>query len=107
MRTVSVDFYVKMRDAHQQIADAYNEQIENLKPPEVKYDEKDFDNLFWEDLQGAKGPFQRTSKKANNNSHIFQALQAILKERKGFCRLGTHKYWFDRNNPDVIDRREK
>lgn len=104
---MSVDFYVKMRDAHQQIADAYNEEIERRKPPEVKYDEKDFNSLFWEDLQGAKGPFQRTSKKANSNSEIFQALQAILKEHRGFCHIGAHKYWFDNNNPDVIDRRNK
>lgn len=73
----------------------------------VKYGEADFDKLFWEDLKGSKGPFQRTSKMANSNHPVFQALQAILKEHKGFCHIGSWKYWFDNNNPDVIDRRRK
>lgn len=104
---MSVDFLVKLRDAAQMIADAANEQVEKMAPVEVKYGEKDFDKLFWEDRQGSKGPFQRTSKKANSNSEIFQALQAVLKEHKGFCHIGAYKYWFDNNDPDVIDRRKK
>lgn len=104
---MSVEFLVKLRDAAQMIADAANEQLEKMAPPEVKYSEEDWNKLFWEDLQGNKGPFQRTSKKANNNSEIFQALQAILKKHKGFCHIGSHKYWFDNKDPDVIDRRKK
>lgn len=103
----SVDFLVKLRDAAQMMADAANEQLEKMTPPEVKHGEADFDKLFWENLQGSKGPFQRTSKKANSNSAIFQALQAILKEKKGFCHIGAYKFWFDNNNPDIIDRRRK
>lgn len=103
----SVDFLVKLRDAAAMIMDAANEQLEKMAPAEVKYDEKDFEKLFWEDQQGRKGPFQRTSKKANSNSEIFQGLQAILKEHKGFCHIGAFKYWFDNQNPDVIDRRKK
>ena len=102
----SVEFLVKLRDAAQLIADAANEQLEKMTPAEVR-DSGDFDTLFWEDREGAKGPFQRTSKKANNNSEAFQALQAILKERKGFCHIGSYRYWFDNNYPDVIDRRRK
>jgi len=75
--------------------------------PTAKYGEADFDKLFWEDLKGSKGPFQRTSKMANSNHPVFQALQATLKEHKGFCHMGAYKYWFDNNNPDVIDRRKK
>lgn len=103
---MSVEFLVKLRDAAQMMADAANEQLEKMTPPEVR-DSKEFDKLFWEDREGAKGPFQRTSKKANNNSEVFQALQAVLKERKGFCHIGSYRYWFDNNNPDVIDRRKK
>lgn len=104
---MSVEFVVKLRDAVQMIADAANEQLEKMAPPETKYGDKDFDKLVWEDLQGTKGPFQRTNKKANNNSEVFQALQAILKEHKGFVHIGAYKYWFDCNDPDVIDRRKK
>jgi len=104
---MSVEFLVKLRDAAVMMADAVNEELEKRAPPEVKHSEADFDKLFWEDLQGGKGPFQRTSKMANSNSPVFQGLQAILKEHKGFCHIGSYKYWYDQGNPDVIDRRRK
>lgn len=103
----NVEFLVKLRDATQQIADAANEALEKMAPPEIKHNKEDFDKLFWEDLQGSKGPFQRTSKIANSNNLVFQGLQAVLKEHNGFCNIGAWKYWFDNNNPDVIDRRKK
>ena len=80
----SVDFLVKLRDAAQMMADAANEQLEKMAPPSVKYGEKDFDALFWETKQGSKGEYQQTSKNATNNHPVFQALQAVLKEKKGF-----------------------
>jgi len=101
-----VEFLVKLRDAAQMMADACNEQLERMAPPEAKHNPEDFDKLFWESLEGSKGPFQRTSRKANNNSDLFQALQAILKEHKGFVHMGGFKYWFDNSDPDVIDRRK-
>lgn len=104
---MSVEFLVKLRDAAQMMADAANEYLEKQAPADVKASEQDFGKLFWEDLQGNKGPFQRTSKKANNNSDVWQALQAVLKEHKGFCHIGAWKYWFDNNDPEVIDRRKK
>ena len=103
----SVGLLVKLRDHHQALADAYNEEIEKQAPPEIKHSEEDFDKLSWESKQGTKGSYGQTSKKANNNHPVFQALQAILKEKKGFCILGSYKYWFDNQNPEVIDRRKK
>lgn len=102
-----VEFFCKLRDGFQLAADACTQKLEALAPPEVKHDAKDFDKLPWEDLKGNKGPFQRTSKKACNNSEIFQVLQTILRDHKGFCNIGVYKYWFDNQNPDVIDRRRK
>ena len=102
-----VEFLVKLRDAAQMMADAANERLDKIAPVQVKYDPKDFEKLFWEDLQGNKGPFQRTSKKATSNHEIFQTLQGILKDHKGFCHLGDYKYWFDQGNEDIIDRRKK
>lgn len=82
--------------------------VEKTAPsPTAKYAMADFDKLFWEDLKGSKGPFQRTSKMANSNHPVFQALQATLKKNKGFCHIGAYKFWFDNQNPDVIDRRKK
>jgi len=74
---------------------------------ETKYTEENFNKLFFETKQGSKGPYQQTSKAATSNSAVFQGLQAILKEHNGFCQLGAYKYWFDNQNPDVIDRRAK
>ncbi len=104
---MSVDFWVKLRDAGQLIADAANEQLEKMAPVQVKYGPKDFDALFWETKQGGKGQYQQTSNKATNNHPVFQALQTILKEKKGFCILGGYKYWAHQGNIDVIDRRKK
>ena len=82
--------------------------VERMAPsPTTKYGEADFDKLFWEDLKGNKGSFQRTSKMANSNHPVFQVLQATLKKNKGFCHIGAYKYWFDNNDPNVIDRRRK
>lgn len=104
---MSVDFWVKLRDAGKLIADAANEQLEKMAPVQAKYDPKDFDTLFWEIKQGSKGEYQQTSKKATNNNPVFQALQTILKEKKGFCILGRYKYWTHQGDVDVIDRRKK
>ena len=104
---MSVDFLVKLRDAAQLIADAANEQLEKMVPPEVKYDEQDFEKIFWETKEGSKGPYQQTSKRATNNHETFQMLQKILKEHNGFWQSKTYRYWFDNQDPDVIDRRKK
>lgn len=100
----SIDFLVKLRDAAQMIADAANEELEKKAPPEVK---EDFDKLSWEAKQGSKGPYEQTYKELCKNSSLFQALQTILKEHNGFVHLGEYRYWLDRGNPDIIDRRKK
>lgn len=101
------DFLVKCRDAHQMIADAYNEEIERRKPPEVKYDAKDFDSLKWETKTGTKGEYQQTTKEANENNEIFQALQKILSEHSGFWQNSSYKYWLHQGDINVIDRRRR
>jgi hypothetical protein len=103
----SVDFLVKLRDAAQMMADAANEQLEKMAPAETKYNEEDFNKLFWETKEGSKGPYTQTSKKATNNSEIFQTLQKIVKEHDGFWQSKTHKYWFHQSDQDCIDRRQK
>lgn len=36
-------------------------KLEN-KAPKDEYEENDFERLFWKELQGTRGPFQRTNK---------------------------------------------
>ena len=98
--TVSYEEFNELRERVQRL-----EKKVPLEPEDE--DKEEFNGLFWEELQGAKGSFERTSKKANNNSQLFQALQATLKRKKGFCYIGDYMYWFDNNDPDVIDRRKK
>ncbi len=104
---MSVEFLVKLRDAAQMIADAANERLEKMVPPEVKYDEKDFDGLKWKTKEGTKGEYQQTTKEANENNEAFQALKQILQDHKGFWQNSSHKYWFHQNNQNIIDRRKK
>jgi len=65
----------------------------------------DFEKLIWEDKEGAKGKYQQTSKRANDNSTIFQDLQRKLTESKGFWKSAGYNYWLHQNDPEVIDRR--
>lgn len=103
----SVEFLVKLRDAAQMITDATNEQLEKMAPSEVKYGEKDFDSLKWETKSGTKGEYQQTTKEANNNNEVFQALTQILQDHEGFWQSSIHKYWFHQDNQYIIDRRKK
>jgi len=34
-------------------------------------------------------------------------LQAVVKEKGGFCILGAYKFWFHQGEVDVIDRRRR
>lgn len=104
---MSVEFLVKLRDAGQLIADAANDYLETLIP---KQDQQqplpDFDKLQWETRTGAKADYQQTSKAANSNSDVFQALQKKLQEHPGFWQHNGFKYWIHLNDPDTIDRRK-
>lgn len=105
---MSVDFLVKLRDAAQMIADAANEQIEKMAPTEVKYSKKDFDDkLKWETKEGSKGAYEQTTKAANENSPVFQALQKILTDHSGFWQSSSQKYWLHSGDSSIIDRRKK
>jgi hypothetical protein len=83
------------------------EKLENHVLLEENVVNEDFVGLTWKEFQGNRGPFQRTDKTENQSSELFLKLQSILKEHKGFCQIGDHSYWFDHNNPDVIDRRRR
>ena len=80
------------------------DEVAETTPNDVHHG--DYNKLFWEDLQSTKGPFQQTSKKATNNSDLFQELKAKLKKHKGFCIIGPFKYWFHYQDQDIIDRRK-
>jgi len=66
----------------------------------------DFNKLPYEKKQGTKGEYEQTSKRSTNNSVLFQALQAKLREHSGFWQHQRFKFWFHQQDQDVIDRRK-
>ena len=69
--------------------------------------DEDYNKLYWDTKEGAKGKYQQTSKAATNNHGAFQQLQQKLRERNGYCIIGSYKYWFHQRDENVIDRRPK
>ena len=103
---MSVEFLVKLRDACQMIADAANEQLEKMAPPEVKGDPAKYDNIFWETTTGSKGEYEKTSEKATQNHPIYQELLQRLKKNKGKARIGDYFYWQFDKDPTTIGRKK-
>jgi len=97
-----IEFYVKARDFHQGMANAYGELIINKNPFQGdSIAESIFSSLVgWESRTGNKlGNFDVTSRQSNNNSdtyshafNILKANHATIKERfhgKGY----NYSYW--------------
>lgn len=66
----------------------------------------DSDKLNWTTKEGTKGAYEQTSKNVNNNSTAFQELQKKTKEKGGFMQHQGYKFWFHKDDEDVIDRRK-
>jgi hypothetical protein len=106
-----IDFLIKQRDGAQMvaegaqiIADACNERLERLAPPEPK--ELDLVKLAWEKRKGEKGEYEQTTEVASQNSNAWKQLKAKLKEHKGFWQNSGYKFWFHQQDETVIDRRK-
>jgi hypothetical protein len=88
-----VEFLVKLRDAHQTIADATNQYIDSLAPPEIKLgltavNEINFSTLKFEQQQGQKlGDFEIANKTSNLQDkwqpayNILKSSNATIKDR--------------------------
>jgi hypothetical protein len=102
-----VEFLVKLRDASLMIAEAANEYIDALAPPEVKdaqkataaVQETAFDILKFESQQGAKlGQFE-VAYKQNNHPDKWQSAYNILRNSNATIKDRYHgetyqySYW--------------
>jgi len=101
-----VEFLVKLRDSTQMIADAANEYIEALTPPEIKetneavaVQELNFSTLKFESQQGTKlGTFE-VAYKTSNLEDKWQRAYSILRNSNATIKdryYGTdyqHSYW--------------
>lgn len=101
-----IEFLVKIRDASQTIADAANQYIESLAPPEVKAEKQTaavleitFTTLRFEAQQGAKlGEFE-VAYKQNNLQNKWQNAYNILRNSNATIKDRYHgetyqySYW--------------
>jgi len=104
--TEEIEFFVKARDAHQMLADAYNELLERKNPyKESPKDATRFADLSWEHKEGKRGPYLQTSAKANNNSDLWKELKAWLSKNQGKAKLGHDFFWQFENDPNIIGKK--
>lgn len=61
----------------------------------------------WTVREGTKGKYQQTTRETANNKFVFAALQKKIRENDGFRQIDNFKYWFHRDDGNVIDRRPK
>jgi hypothetical protein len=101
-----VEFLVKLRDASRMLADATNEYIESLAPPEVKETTKTaavqeitFSTLKFETQQGAKLGEYEIAYKQNNLQDKWQSAYNILRVNNSTIKDRYHgetyaySYW--------------
>jgi len=104
--TEQVDFLVKLRDASQMLANAANEYIESLAPPEVKENnqtaavqEATFNKLRFEVQQGAKLGEYEIAYKASNLEDKWRPAHNILRNSNAIINDRYHgesylySYW--------------
>jgi hypothetical protein len=92
---VNIDFYVKLRDAAQIIADACNEEVEKTNPArtEVHYNPE---NIPWIRTEGQKGPYERYPAFQQNPDIAnpdYNGLHADLKAHDGKLTRSGIFYW--------------
>jgi len=95
---MSIDLYVKLRDAHQQAADALNEEIEKHAPPGVV--EYDPEKIQWTRTEGKNGVYERfpAYQQKPSISADYTNLLDDLKRHQGKLQKAGLFYWlFDDN----------
>jgi hypothetical protein len=91
-----VEFFVKMRDAGQLIADACNERLEKMAPPGMREEKNakgvdiDMSRIQWQAAEGSKGPYETADDPSNPE---FERLSKIVSEHKGKLRIGPYFVW--------------
>src|SRR5512143_611123 len=101
-----IEFIMKMRDSAQMLADAANEYLKSMAPPELglasgpaTIDEATFATLKWDPQKGAQlGDFEVAHKASNNEAkwhhayNILSASNATIKERYHISGY-IYSYW--------------
>jgi len=102
MNSKEVEFLIKVRDACQMMADAANESIESMTPPEAKtasVQEVTFAMLRFEPQQGAKLGEYKIAYKASNIEDKWRPAYSILRNSNATIKNRYHgenylySYW--------------
>ena len=99
---MSIEFLVKLRDAAQMMADAANEQLEKMEPPNVKNTWTP-DKIKWVQADGTKGPYERYPAEGEKpeNTADYKNMLADLKERNGKLTKDGYFFWIFTDNATV------
>jgi hypothetical protein len=108
MNSKLIELLVKVRDASQTIADATNEYIETMAPPNATENTSqaktyDANKIKWEQAEGASGPYERSEEV---NSLDFKALLQDLAAHQGKLTRDGYFYWTFKNG-STIGRKKK
>jgi len=107
MSKSEIEYHVKRRDAYLQLADAENEILETLAPPNMKQTEAghpeaaknyDIEKISWVPKQGDKGPYEQ-SDDVNNHNH--KELLKDLAAHKGKMTIGQFFVWTFQNGSTI------
>jgi hypothetical protein len=102
-----VDFLVKMRDGASMIADACNERLEKLAPPETKEAEQPREmrtwnwnpnGIKWTDATGKKGSYEKSE---DYNSLDHKALIKDLAAHQSKLSRDGFFYWLFENGSTI------
>lgn len=95
---VSIDLLVKLRNLHQELADAYNEELELHDPNTTTAQTKImYEQIPWTMTKNQKQePYERYpayQQQPDTTNINYTALLAKLKENKGFNKHNGLNYW--------------
>lgn len=106
---MSIDLLVKLRDAHQQAADALNEELEKHAPPGVIEYEWNPENIKWVTAEGTKGPYERypAHEQEAESSENYKNILKDLEAHKGKLTKDDYFYWLFSDGATVGRKKRK
>jgi hypothetical protein len=102
-RTERITILAKQRDAYLMLAEAKNDELELLKPSEVKAEKPsltEIESLKSETKTSSKGDYQLITKAENSDNSAFDKLQKYISEKGGFVTIHGLKCWLFSNDPE-------
>lgn len=106
MSSKQVEFLVKLRDAAQMMADATNEYLESLAPPEAKEEKHSWDwdpqKIPWVKAEGSRGAYERypaQDQKPEATTDYKNLLKDLKEHKKNFLFRDSWNYWLF---PDLV-----